>query len=224
MIDHQRKRVEFSSSSSFFKSIFIIIHISLSQIRKRKLEKADILELTVNHLRNLQKIQSCRYLQIWMLPFTGSWKLHFVLISPVFAGNIAASKLSDYQSGFRRCVANVDQYALMTDGLSGSDRWIISQLASKLWSSRRAEEAVSTTDSGPSRPKARDKDLRIQPKVNEDTNVSELPAGDVTARPRSATEVRTDAASKDKSPTNKKTDSAADMNQNANLTHMWRPW
>jgi hypothetical protein len=28
------------------------------QIRKRKLEKADILELTVKHLRNLQKIQS----------------------------------------------------------------------------------------------------------------------------------------------------------------------
>ena len=30
------------------------------QIRKRKLEKADILELTVKHLRNLQKIQSCK--------------------------------------------------------------------------------------------------------------------------------------------------------------------
>lgn len=30
-----------------------------TQIRKRKLEKADILELTVKHLRNLQKIQSC---------------------------------------------------------------------------------------------------------------------------------------------------------------------
>lgn len=33
--------------------------MSLLKIRKRKLEKADILELTVNHLRNLQKIQSC---------------------------------------------------------------------------------------------------------------------------------------------------------------------
>lgn len=30
-----------------------------SQIRKRKLEKADILELTVKHLKNLQKIQIC---------------------------------------------------------------------------------------------------------------------------------------------------------------------
>lgn len=29
------------------------------QIRKRKLEKADILELTVKHLKNLQRFQSC---------------------------------------------------------------------------------------------------------------------------------------------------------------------
>lgn len=34
--------------------------VFLSQIRKRKLEKADILELTVNHLRNLQKMQTCK--------------------------------------------------------------------------------------------------------------------------------------------------------------------
>lgn len=31
------------------------------KIRKRKLEKADILELTVNHLRNLQKVQTCKW-------------------------------------------------------------------------------------------------------------------------------------------------------------------
>lgn len=30
------------------------------QIRKRKLEKADILELTVKHLKHLQKIQKCK--------------------------------------------------------------------------------------------------------------------------------------------------------------------
>lgn len=33
---------------------------SIFQIRKRKLEKADILELTVKHIRNLQKIQRCK--------------------------------------------------------------------------------------------------------------------------------------------------------------------
>lgn len=32
-----------------------------TQIRKRKLEKADILELTVKHLRNLQNIHSCEF-------------------------------------------------------------------------------------------------------------------------------------------------------------------
>lgn len=37
----------------------MIWFILSTQIRKRKLEKADILELTVKHLRNLQKIQSC---------------------------------------------------------------------------------------------------------------------------------------------------------------------
>lgn len=39
--------------------IIMIWFILSTQIRKRKLEKADILELTVKHLRNLQKIQSC---------------------------------------------------------------------------------------------------------------------------------------------------------------------
>lgn len=42
---------EWSKRDDFYQTVF-------SQIRKRKLEKADILELTVKHLRNLQKIQS----------------------------------------------------------------------------------------------------------------------------------------------------------------------
>ncbi|XP_034732063.1 hairy-related 3 [Etheostoma cragini] len=91
-----------------------------SSIRKRKLEKADILELTVKHLRNLQKIQSC---------------------------TAAASEFSEYQTGFRRCVANVNQYLLMADNLNGSDGWMLSQLCSKLCRSRGREEAVSTMDS-----------------------------------------------------------------------------
>lgn len=147
---------------------------------------------------------------------------------------MAASELSDYQSGFRRCVANVDQYMLMADSMNGSDRWMISQLSSKLWRTRSGEEAISTTASGPSRAKARDKDSRIQPKANEGTNVTEPPAGDVNAPPCLPTEdtrlqsgskhVRTDAASNDKRPTDKKTDTAADRNESANITHMWRPW
>lgn len=43
-------------------SLIIIRYFFSLQIRKRKLEKADILELTVKHLRSLQKIQSCKYM------------------------------------------------------------------------------------------------------------------------------------------------------------------
>uniref|UniRef100_A0A3Q2VBP9 Hairy-related 3 n=1 Tax=Haplochromis burtoni TaxID=8153 RepID=A0A3Q2VBP9_HAPBU len=90
-----------------------------SSIRKRKLEKADILELTVKHLKNLQKIQ----------------------ISSAF-------DVSDYQSGFRRCLTNVNQYLLMADNLNASDRWMLSQLSNKLSRSRRRAEIFSTMDSG----------------------------------------------------------------------------
>uniref|UniRef100_A0A3B3VU61 Hes family bHLH transcription factor 3 n=1 Tax=Poecilia latipinna TaxID=48699 RepID=A0A3B3VU61_9TELE len=98
----------------------------LKDIRKRKLEKADILELTVKHLRNLQKIQ-------------------------ISAG---ASEFPDYQLGFRNCLANVNQYLLLADHLNGSERWMMSQLSNKLCRSWRRSEASSTTDSDPSQPEA----------------------------------------------------------------------
>eukprot|EP00064_Thunnus_orientalis_P005195 superscaffoldBa00000498_g5209 len=100
-----------------------------SSIRKRKLEKADILELTVKHLRNLQKIQSC---------------------------STAASEFSEYQSGFRSCLANFNQYLLMADNLNGSDRWMLSQLSSKLCCSRGRGDTSSTMDSGPGRAETQD--------------------------------------------------------------------
>ncbi|XP_072223285.1 hairy-related 3 [Leuresthes tenuis] len=92
-----------------------------SCIRKRKLEKADILELTVKHLRNLQKIQSC---------------------------TTAVSECPDYQIGFRSCLANFNQYLLMADHLNGSDRWMLAQLSNKLCRSRKRGEVSSTMDSG----------------------------------------------------------------------------
>ncbi|XP_071779701.1 hairy-related 3 [Centroberyx gerrardi] len=95
-----------------------------NNIRKRKLEKADILELTVKHLRNLQKIQSC--------PTT-------------------ASEVSDYHAGFRSCLASVNQYLLMADNLNGSDRWMLSQLSTKLCCSRGLGEVSSTLDSDPAK-------------------------------------------------------------------------
>ncbi|XP_074538517.1 hairy-related 3 [Halichoeres trimaculatus] len=109
-----------------------------SSIRKRKLEKADILELTVKHLRNLQKIQSCA---------------------------ASASEFSDYQMGFRNCMANVNQYLMMADKLNGSDNWMLSQLSCKLSRSRGRGEAFSTMDSGPGQAEARNETPRLLPPV-----------------------------------------------------------
>ncbi|KAM9751534.1 hairy-related 3 [Menidia menidia] len=92
-----------------------------SCIRKRKLEKADILELTVKHLRNLQKIQSC---------------------------SAAASECPDYQSGFRSCLANFNHYLLMADHLSGRDQWTLARVSNALGRSCGRGEASSTMDSG----------------------------------------------------------------------------
>uniref|UniRef100_A0A668RU64 BHLH domain-containing protein n=1 Tax=Oreochromis aureus TaxID=47969 RepID=A0A668RU64_OREAU len=86
----------------------------------RKLEKADILELTVKHLKNLQKIQSCA---------------------------ASAFDVSDYQSGFRSCLTNVNQYLLMADDLNASDRWMLSHGTQKLSPSASGTEERKTTGS-----------------------------------------------------------------------------
>ncbi|CAJ1085528.1 taste receptor type 1 member 1-like [Xyrichtys novacula] len=106
-----------------------------SSIRKRKLEKADILELTVKHLRNLQKIQNCT--------------------AP------SASDFSDYQMGFRSCMANVNQYLMMADNLNGNDNLMLSQLPSRLCRSRPREEVFSTMDSDQGQAEARDEASRF---------------------------------------------------------------
>ncbi|XP_028849234.1 hairy-related 3 [Denticeps clupeoides] len=59
-----------------------------NQIRKRKLEKADILELTVKHLLHLHRNQN---------------------------GPSVTSDLADYQAGFRSCLAGVHHFLLAAD-------------------------------------------------------------------------------------------------------------
>ncbi|CAN9515805.1 unnamed protein product [Ophioblennius macclurei] len=110
-----------------------------TSIRKRKLEKADILELTVKHLRNIQKIQT----------FTA-----------------AASDFSDYNSGFRSCLANVNQYLLAAEGLNGSEHWMLSQLSNRLSRSRRRTGDSSTMDSGRDREKTQTEALRLPPSTD----------------------------------------------------------
>ncbi|KAM8830802.1 hairy-related 3 [Synchiropus picturatus] len=73
-----------------------------SSIRKRKLEKADILELTVKHLKNLQKNQTF------------------------------SAPASELQSGFHSCLANFHHYLMMAENLNCRDRQMLTQLSGKL--------------------------------------------------------------------------------------------
>ncbi|XP_042347300.1 hairy-related 3 [Plectropomus leopardus] len=186
-----------------------------SNIRKRKLEKADILELTVKHLRNLQKIQSCA---------------------------AAASEFSDYQTGFRSCLANVNQFLLMADNLSGSDRWMLSQLSSKVCRSRGREEVFSTTDSGPAETQAQV--LRLLPSAagreeRKNATCKALKPHSASTSPFSASEdAHQSSGSKqavlvaapiqntpEKSSSNKRFQCVNHRNEVANTEHnVWRPW
>ncbi|XP_019907181.1 hairy-related 3 isoform X1 [Esox lucius] len=76
-----------------------------NNIRKRKLEKADILELTVKHLRNLQKMQS---------------------------GSSVNFEFADYQAGYRSCLAGVNQYLAENSSNNGSRSRMLAHLSSSL--------------------------------------------------------------------------------------------
>ncbi|XP_056155294.1 hairy-related 3 [Lampris incognitus] len=95
-----------------------------NNIRKRKLEKADILELTVKHLRSLQKVHSSK-------------------------STFTRAESSDFQAGFRSCLASVNQYLMTADNVNGRDRWTLSRLSDNLCYTRRREEGSSTADSDP---------------------------------------------------------------------------
>ncbi|XP_048879354.1 transcription factor HES-3-like [Brienomyrus brachyistius] len=83
-------------------------------IRKRKLEKADILEMTVKHLRNLQKTQRGRFMD---------------------------SKCVEYQEGFKSCLNGVHEFLLTADNSNGVLRFnVLRHLSDRLsglpsWSS-----------------------------------------------------------------------------------------
>ncbi|XP_068996826.1 hairy-related 3 [Embiotoca jacksoni] len=184
-----------------------------SSIRKRKLEKADILELTVKHLRNLQKIQSC---------------------------TAVASELSDYQTGFRSCLANVNQYLLMADNLNGSDRWMLSQLSNKLYRSRRKGDASSTMDSGRDQAETQDGARKLLPsaaapeegktatsKGLHSANTSHFLPSEDARQSHGAQQAFLLAApaQNEKSSSHKKFHSVSHRNEVVNSQHsVWRPW
>ncbi|XP_076845097.1 hairy-related 3 [Brachyhypopomus gauderio] len=77
-----------------------------SNIRKRKLEKADILELTVKHLKHLQKTEK---------------------------GFVISSGIADYQAGVRSCLANVNQFMVMADANTASRFNTVAHLSNNLF-------------------------------------------------------------------------------------------
>ncbi|XP_063065541.1 hairy-related 3 [Engraulis encrasicolus] len=91
-----------------------------NNIRKRKLEKADILELTVRHLKQLQKNHR---------------------------GLAMNSDFAEYQAGFRSCLAGVDQYLLMTDIGRRNRSDMLTQLSSRLPRTDAHHENSRTLDS-----------------------------------------------------------------------------
>ncbi|XP_037630027.1 hairy-related 3 [Sebastes umbrosus] len=185
-----------------------------TSIRKRKLEKADILELTVKHMRNLQKIQSC---------------------------TAAASEFPDYQSGFRSCLANVNQYLLLADNLNGSDRWMFSQLSGKLSGKLcRREEAFSTTDSSLGQAETHQEEVMrllpssaaaAGPEERKTTKSKALKAHSANTSPLSPSEDAQRspgtklAVQVEQSPSNKKFHLVSHRDEDANTQHnVWRPW
>ncbi|XP_041654660.1 hairy-related 3 [Cheilinus undulatus] len=181
-----------------------------SSIRKRKLEKADILELTVKHLRNLQKVQSC---------------------------TAFASDFSDYQAGFRSCMENVNQYLMMADNLHGNDRWMLSQLTGKVCRSGAREEVFSTKDSGtwqaePLLPSAAaPEDIKAATcralKHYSETKSSYLPSRDAQQQPCVTKQEASVTAPAQNTHENshKKLSSVSHRNEAANTQeNVWRPW
>ncbi|XP_066499315.1 hairy-related 3 [Hoplias malabaricus] len=97
-----------------------------NNIRKRKLEKADILELTVKHLKHIQKTQK--------------------------GLSSATRSICEYQAGFSSCVSSVNQYLLRADVSAVCRSAVLTQLSHSLLKARSSAPCYSTRDSDSSSP------------------------------------------------------------------------
>lgn len=145
----------------------------------------------------------------------------------------AASEFPDYQTGFRSCLANVDQYLLMADNLNGSDRWMLSQLSSKLCRSRARGAVFSTMDSGLGQAETRDEAPRLLPSAagpeERKTAKSKAETPDSTSMPPSlrseGNKQMTATRHTQNSSGHKKLHSVSHRNEGANAQrNVWRPW
>ncbi|KAL4622572.1 transcription factor HES-3-like [Arapaima gigas] len=95
-------------------------------IRKRKLEKADILEMTVKHLRNLQKTQQ---------------------------GHLVDVTCAEYQAGFKSCLNGVNQFLLRAEQPGGFLRVnVLKHLSAQLCTSASTGSSTADSDAPPRLP------------------------------------------------------------------------
>uniref|UniRef100_A0A8C0QL01 Hes family bHLH transcription factor 3 n=1 Tax=Chelonoidis abingdonii TaxID=106734 RepID=A0A8C0QL01_CHEAB len=90
-------------------------------IRKRKLEKADILELSVKYMKSLQNSVQ---------------------------GKTSVALRADYQAGFRSCLHGVNQFLLRSEGASEASSFHLLQELARA-SPRMSGSGCRTTDSSP---------------------------------------------------------------------------
>ncbi|XP_028987616.1 transcription factor HES-1-like [Betta splendens] len=104
-IMEKRRRARINESLSQLKTL-ILDALKKDSSRHSKLEKADILEMTVKHLRNLQRLQ---------------------ITAPV---NSDPSVLGKYRAGFNECVGEVTRFLSSCEGVDSEVRTrLLSHLA-----------------------------------------------------------------------------------------------
>ncbi|KAB5567693.1 hypothetical protein PHYPO_G00235810 [Pangasianodon hypophthalmus] len=157
-----------------------------SNIRKRKFEKADILELTVKHLKHLQNTEK------------------------VFAVNAA---ITEYQAGFRTCLAGVHQYLLMSNANPALRSNALAHLSNALLCLSARLPDSSTADSDALKPRAPTSPRADVMGLSEPVKASQSAEGK-----------RTEISNKDKT-THKHMSANRSCSAPTNLQqNYWRPW
>ncbi|KAK2840832.1 hypothetical protein Q7C36_012411 [Tachysurus vachellii] len=158
-----------------------------NNIRKRKFEKADILELTVKHLKHLQNTEK------------------------VSAVN---SAITEYQAGFRTCIAGVHQYLLMSNANPALRSNALAHLSNALLCLSARLPDSSTADS--------DGSLKARTPTSPRTDVMCL-LTDVKVS-QNVKRKRTEISNKEKT-THKHIVVNQNCSASTNLQHnYWRPW
>ncbi|KAK3540706.1 hypothetical protein QTP70_034652 [Hemibagrus guttatus] len=175
------------------------------KIRKSKFEKADILELTVKHLKHLQNNEKGSYCSKKKKTTT------FKRLRQLSAVN---SAVTEYQAGFRTCIAGVHQYLLMSNANPALRSNALAHLSNALLCLSARLPDSSTADSDGSL-KAR---APASPRTDDMCLLNDVRASQNVKRKR------TEISNKDKT-THKHIGVNRSCSATTNLHHnYWRPW